>query len=130
MRVDIDRIPVGAVTQIRLTSDFHTWVQSPFSAQAPVFVPPSGLLITTQQILDDHTALLSVNPSSPNSLVTLVDTLNKEAVTLKCWAAAQFAAMGETPQSDDQTPPTTSDNPIDDGYWSQTGTFSGGGGLI
>lgn len=126
LSVDIDRILVGKNTQIRLFTDHRNWVQSP-TPQAPAFAAPSGLTIVAQEILDDHTALLTVNPTTPNSLVTLLDSMNNEAVTLKCWNADQFAAAGEVSQTDDVDPADQSNNPIDDGYWdSDEGSFGGG----
>lgn len=126
---DIDRIQIGKNTQIRLFTDHRNWIQSPFSAQAPAFVAPAGIAIVSQVILDDHTALLTVNPLSANTLITLVDAMNQEAITLKCWDTPQFQNAGELGVSDDVDAPNESHNPIDDGYWDQStiGGFSGGG---
>lgn len=117
---DIDRIQIGVPTQVKLSTDHRNWVQSPAVNQAPIFVPPPGLAIVSQQILDDHTALLSVNPAIANSLCTLTDTMNGEAVTLKCWDTPQFVGAGEIPESDNVDAPTESNNPIDDGYWNSS----------
>jgi hypothetical protein len=90
------------------------------------------MTISAQEILDDHTAQLSVNPSVANSLATLTDTMNNEAITLKCWDTPQFAAMGEVPDisdNDDVSGKNEANNPVDSGYFDQStiGGFSGGG---
>ena len=130
MSIDIDRIQIGEPTQIRLFTDHRNWNQS--TPQAPVFAAPSGLTISSQEISDDHTALLTVNPANANTLATIVDPMNNEAVTLKCWDTPQFIATGQYPQTNTLPVVDESQNPVSDGYWDSSDDASGfsGGGLI
>lgn len=128
LTADIDRVQINKSTQIRLFTDHRNWIQS--TPQAPVFAVPSGIAITAQEILDDHTALLTVNPTTANSLVTLTDPMNGEAVTLKCWDTPQFVAMGELSQTDSIPAVDESKNPVDDGYWDSSSVGGFGLGVI
>lgn len=96
--VDPHVILTGRITNVVLRSSHETW--TPGSPGKPSFTLSGGAVgdtITDQVILSPHTAVISIKSTLANAILTITDSVNKEAASVAILGAVQLAAIGQTP---------------------------------